>query len=83
MTDNRATDRTPAIHDKAADEIRFTCERGVLSDAGPDLEKIEALWGPPPWELTLARLYPPEVMEHVTAITVDGVRFERKEGAIG
>jgi len=57
-----------------------TCERGAVLNAQPDLEKIEALWGPPPWELNLSNFYPPEVMEHVIAITMDGIRFERKEG---
>ena len=31
MTDNRTNDKAPAIHDKAADEIRFTCECGHVT----------------------------------------------------
>ncbi|MBQ9042321.1 MAG: hypothetical protein IJ111_05840 [Eggerthellaceae bacterium] len=55
-----------------------TCGRGAVIEPVADVEKIEALWGPPPWELDLSNFYPPEVMERVIAITMDGIRFERK-----
>lgn len=45
MTDNRTTDKAPAIHDKAADEIRFTCECGhVTHIARPDPFELLSLY---------------------------------------
>ena len=45
MTDNRTTDKAPAIHDKAADEIRFTCECGnVTHIVRPDPFELLSLY---------------------------------------
>jgi len=45
MTKNRTTDKAPAIHDKAADEIRFTCECGhVTHIARPDPFELLSLY---------------------------------------
>ena len=52
-------------------------ERGVVFEPHVDLEKVEALWGQPPWEIEIAGFFPQEVMEHVVAVNMDGVRFER------
>ena len=44
-TDNRTTDKAPAIHDKAAGEIRFTCECGhVTHIAHPDPFELLSLY---------------------------------------
>ena len=50
MTDNRKTDKTPAIHDKAADEIRFTCECGhVTHIVCPDPFELLSLYQDSMW----------------------------------
>lgn len=54
-----------------------TCGCGAVESPRTDLGKVEELWGTPPWELDLAAFYPPEVMERVTAVTMDGIRFVR------
>ena len=50
MTDNRATDKSPAIHDKDANEIRFTCECGhVTHIVRPDPFELLSLYQDSMW----------------------------------
>lgn len=45
MSGNRATDKAPAIHDKAANEIRFTCGCGSVEHiAYPDPFELLSLY---------------------------------------
>lgn len=49
-TDNRTTDKAPAIHDKAANEIRFTCECGhVTHIVRPDPFELLSLYQDSMW----------------------------------
>ena len=52
MTDNRTTEKTPAAHDKAANEIRFTCECGnVVHVACPDPFELLSLYQGGMWAM--------------------------------
>lgn len=45
MTDSNATSKTPAIHDKGAHEIRFTCECGAVNHIeNPDPFELLSLY---------------------------------------
>lgn len=50
VNDNRTTDKAPAVHDKAVDEIRFTCECGhVTRIARPDPFELLSLYQDNMW----------------------------------
>lgn len=49
-TDDRTTDKALAVHDKAADEIRFTCECGhVTHIVRPDPFELLSLYQDSMW----------------------------------
>lgn len=50
MTDNRTTEKTPTVHDKAVNEIRFTCECGhVTHIVHPDPFELLSLYQDSMW----------------------------------
>lgn len=52
MSDSQTTDKAPAIHDKAANEIRFTCECGhVTHIVRPDPLELLSLYQDTMWAM--------------------------------